>query len=81
MSNFIDKDMLIQELLQQRDELYGELSRLRKADNGALDTIESKNKELEGIVKGKDDKIQKLNDQLAWYRRKLWSSSSERFIP
>lgn len=81
MSNSTDKDMLIQELLQQRDELYAELSRLRKADNGALDTIESKNKELEGIVKGKDDKIQKLNDQLAWYRRKFWSSSSERFIP
>lgn len=73
--------MLIQELLQQRDELYAELSRLRKADNGALETIESKNKELEGVVKEQDDKIQKLTDQLAWYRRKLWSSSSERFIP
>ncbi len=73
--------MLIQELLQQRDELYAELSRLRKADNGALETIESKNKKLEDVVKEQDNKIQKLTDQLAWYRRKLWSSSSERFIP
>jgi hypothetical protein len=57
MSHSTDKDMLIDQLLQQRDELYGELSRLRNADNGTLDTMESKNKELEAIVKDQNDKI------------------------
>lgn len=73
--------MLIQELLQQRDELYGELSRLRNADIGTLETIESRNKELEAVIKEQDDKIRQLTDQLAWYRRKLWSPSKEKFIP
>lgn len=81
MSHSTDKDMLIQELLQQRDELYGELSRLRNADNGTLETIESRNKELEAVIKDQDDKIRQLTDQLAWYRRKLWSPSKEKFIP
>lgn len=81
MSHSTDKDMLIDQLLQQRDELYGELSRLRNADNGTLDAMESQNKELEAIVKGQNDKIRQLTDQLAWYRRKLWNPSKEKFIP
>jgi transposase len=81
MSHSTDKDMLIQELLQQRDELYGELSRLRNTNNGTLETIESRNKELEAVIKEQDDKIRQLTDQLAWYRRKLWSPSKEKFIP
>jgi transposase len=44
MSDFTtDKDLLIQELLEERDELYQENYRLRKIDNGALDTLEAKN--------------------------------------
>lgn len=51
MSDFAtDKDMLIQELLQERDELFQELSRLRKVDNGALGTLEAKNEELTSVV-------------------------------
>ena len=81
MTDIADKNTLIQELLQQRDEHYIELSRLRKADNGTLESIESRNQELEGIIKERDDKIRQLTDQLAWYRRKFWSASSERFVP
>ncbi len=81
MTDIADKNTLIQELLQQRDEHYIELSRLRKADNGTLEAIESRNQELEGIIKERDDKIRQLTDQLAWYRRKFWSASSERFVP
>lgn len=33
------------------------------------------------LKKEKDDKIRQLNDQLAWYRRKFWHPSSEKFIP
>ena len=74
MSDFAtDKDMLIQELLQ-------ELSRWRKVDNGALDTLEAKNQELTSVVAKKDQQIHKLTDQLAWFRHKFFGSSSEKHI-
>lgn len=79
--NTTDKDTLIEVLLQERDELYQELSRLQKNDDGALERAEKKNERYETIIREKDDKIKQLTDQLAWYRRKFWKSSSERYIP
>ncbi|MDT8402545.1 MAG: IS66 family transposase [Bacteroidales bacterium] len=76
-----DKDRLVETLLQERDELYQELSRLREIDNGALDRAEKKNERYEAEIKEKDDTIKKLIDQMAWYRRKLWKASSEKYIP
>jgi transposase len=76
-----DKDRLMEVLLQERDEMYQELSRLRESDNGSLEQAEKKNERYEAVIKKKDDKIKQLIDQLAWYRRKFWKSSSERFIP
>jgi len=68
-----EKDKLIEALLQERDEMYVELSRLRKNDTGALAEAEAEIKELK-------DENKKLIDQLAWYRRKFWKSSSEKYI-
>ena len=81
MENKADKDALIETLLQERDELYQELSRLRQADNGALERAEKKNARYEEVIKDKDEKIRQLTDQLAWYRRKFWKASSEKYIP
>ncbi|MGQ1948315.1 IS66 family transposase [Geofilum sp. OHC36d9] len=75
-----DKDSFVQALLQERDELFQELSRLRKIDNGAIDTLEAQNKELTSVVAEKDQQIKKLTDQLAWFRHKYFSKSSEKFI-
>ncbi len=71
---------LVQSLLQERDELFQELSRLRKIDNGALDILEAENKELTTIIAKKDNQINKLTDQLAWFRHKFFGSSSEKYI-
>ncbi len=76
-----DNDKLVEALLQQRDELYQQLSVLKKQDNGALERAEKKNQRYEAIIKEKDDKIRQLTDQMAWYRRKLWKASSEKYIP
>jgi len=76
-----NNDRLVEALLQERDELYQELSRLRKQDNGALTQAEKKNERYEAIIKEKDDTIKKLTDQMAWYRRKFWKASSEKYIP
>lgn len=69
-----DKDTLIESLLQGRDEMYIELSRLRETDNGALEKAEA-------TIREQAEKIKQLTDQLAWYRRKFWKSSSEKYIP
>jgi transposase len=76
-----DNNMLVNELLRERDILYQELSRLREGDNGALARAEKKNEKYESIIQEKDEKINKLIDQLAWYRRKFWKPGSERYIP
>ena len=76
-----DKNSLIEALLQERDEMYLELSKLREIDKGALEKSETVIKEQAEQIKEKDDKITKLIDQLAWYRRKFWKSSSEKYIP
>jgi len=69
-----DKDTLIEALLQERDEMYQELSKLREIDNGALEKAEA-------TISEQADKIKQLVDQLAWYRRKFWKSTSEKYIP
>ena len=81
MENKADKDTLIESLLLERDELYQELSKFHQADNGALERAEKKNARYEEVIKEKDDKIRQLTDQLAWYRRKFWKASSEKYIP
>ncbi len=81
MGNLTDKDALIETLLLERDELYQELSKLRQADGGALEKAEKKNERYEELLKEKDGLIKKLTDQLAWFRRKFWKASSEKYIP
>jgi len=88
MSQNSDNETLIQRLLQERDQMYCELSRLRKLDDGSLDkleaVIEEKNKVIsknKAVIDNKETQILKLTDQLAWYRRRFWKASSERFIP
>ena len=81
MDGITNKDTLIETLLQERDELYQELSKLRGIDNGALEKATATINENDKKLREKDDKIKKLTDQLAWYRRKFWKASSEKYIP
>jgi transposase len=81
VSNLTDKDTLIETLLQERDELYQELSKLRQADGGALAQAEKKIAQFQKVIEEKDRLIKKLTDQLAWLRRKFWKASSEKYIP
>lgn len=81
MENHLSDKELIETLLQERDELYQELSKLRQIDKGALDQAEKKIAKYQEDLKEKDQLIKKLTDQLAWYRRKFWKPTSERYIP
>ena len=81
MSDSTDKDTLIDQLLQERDQMYAELSRFRKMDHKAFEESEKKIRHLDQVIQEKDEKIRKLTDQLAWYMRKFWRPSTEKFIP
>ena len=81
VDNLADKDTFIETLLQERDELYQELSKLRQIDGGALAQAEKKNAQFQKAIEEKDRLIKKLTDQLAWLRRKFWKASSEKYIP
>lgn len=88
MSNTPDQSAFIETLLRERDELYQELLKLRQLDGGALERYEViiREKELKinrlgEKIKNFEDKIKQLTDLLAWLRRKLWKSSSEKYIP
>ena len=81
MHNIADKDAFIETLLQERDELYQELSKLRQIDKGALAQAEKQIAHYQEVIKEKESLIKKLTDQLAWLRRKFWKPASEKFIP
>ena len=81
MDNLADKDAFVEALLQERDELYQELSKLRQIDGGALAQAEKKIAQFQKVIEEKDRLIKKLTDQLAWLRRKFWKASSEKYIP
>jgi len=86
--NTSDQSAFIESLLQERDELYQELSKLRQMDGGVLEHYEKliiekdrKISRLDEKVKNFEEKIKQLTDQLAWLRRKFWKPASEKFIP
>jgi transposase len=88
VDNLADKDAFVENLLQERDELYQELSKLRQMDGGVLEHYEALIREkdhkisrLDEKVKIFEAKIKQLTDQLAWLRRKFWKASSEKYIP
>ncbi len=81
VDNLTDKDTFIETLLQERDELYQELSKLRQSEGGALAQAEKKIAQFQKVIEEKDHLIKKLTDQLAWLRRKFWKASSEKYIP
>lgn len=88
MSQDTDNEKLIQQLLQERDEMYCELSRLRQADDGYLEVLKAQNTEQEALInkqkarlQKQEEQLNKMADQLAWYRRRFWKASSERYIP
>lgn len=81
MSDFsTDNNLLVQELLQERDELFQKLCRLQKINEDTLEVLQAQNQKLSTEVAQKDQEIKKLTDQLAWFRHKFFSKSSEKFI-
>lgn len=90
-SLLLERDELYQELSKLRQTRGGNLDHyeaiIREKDNkieklnGTVNKLDDKLKYLEDKVISFEDKIRQLTDQLAWYRRKFWKASSEKYIP
>ncbi len=61
MDNLADKDTFIETLLQERDELYQELSKLRQIDGGALAQAEKKIADVQRSYRRERSFNQKVN--------------------
>ena len=80
------EQVLIGELLKKLDaercenaRLKSELSEYKEPARMKKD-LESKIKEQDALIKKQEQTIDKLNQEMAWLRRKVWGQSSERHI-
>lgn len=70
------KSVHYQEIIKEKDQVIQNLKEgVIKEKDELIQNLK------ERVIKEKDELIKKLTDQLAWYRRKFWKSSSEKFIP
>lgn len=87
----LERDELYQELSKLRQSGGGALehyetiitekdNKIRQL-NGTVNQLDNKIKDLDDKIINFEDKIRQLTDQLAWYRRKFWKASSEKYIP
>jgi len=72
-----DKDTLIETLLQERDELYQELSRLRESDGGNLERYETLIREMDKKIRHLDGKIKDYEDKVKDYEDVLSKKETE----
>jgi len=87
----LERDELYQELSKLRQSSGGALEHYEriisekdnkiKQLNNTVNQQYNKIKDLGDKVINFEDKIKQLTDQLAWYRRKFWKASSEKYIP
>jgi len=73
-----DEDF-VQQLLEERDRLFRETSRL-KSQLAGYESFESERASYQQQLLEKDHTIIKLKQQVEMLQRKIWGKSSERFI-
>lgn len=75
----INEELFVQQLLEDRDRLYRETSRLRSQIAG-YENFESERTIYQKQLIEKDQTINKLKQLIEILQRKIWGKSSERFI-
>jgi transposase len=75
-----DEEILLQQLLEERDRLFRENSKL-KGKIADYENFEAEKTSLKDEISEKDQVIDKLNQQVEMLQRKIWGKSSERYIP
>lgn len=75
----IDEELFLQQVLEDRDQLYRETSRLKSQLSG-YENFEAERNSYQGLLNEKDQTILKLKQQVEMLQRKIWGKSSERYI-
>jgi transposase len=75
----VDEEVFVQQLLEDRDRLYRETSRL-KSQLAGYENFESERATYQQLLNEKDQAINKLKQQVEMLQRKIWGKSSERYI-
>lgn len=76
----VEEELFLQQILENRDELYRETSRLKSQLSG-YQNFESERATYEKLLIEKDQAIIKLKQQVEMLQRKIWGKSSEKYIP
>jgi len=74
-----DEELFIQNILEERDQLFRETSKLKSQIQG-YENFESERSSYKKELLEKDAEIAKLMDRIEWFKRKVWGKSSESFI-
>lgn len=75
----VDEDVFLQQILEQRDELFREISRLKSQLSG-FENFESERTSYQQQLEENKQTIIKLKQQVEMLQRKIWGKSSERYI-
>ena len=73
------EEAFLQQILEDRDELYRESSRLKSMLDGFKD-FAGERASYQQQIDEKDSLIYKLQQQIEMLNRKIWGKSSERYI-
>ena len=74
-----DEDGFLQQILEERDRLFRETSRL-KSQLASYENFESERASYSQLINQKDETINKLKQQIEMLLRRIWGKSSERYI-
>lgn len=75
----VEQDVFLQQILEDRDRLYRETSRL-KSHLASFEDFGTERASFEQQISEKDQTITKLKQQIEMLQRKIWGKSSERYI-
>ena len=73
------EELFLQQILQERDRLFREASRL-KSQLAGYENFESERASYKQQLNQKDESIKRLKQQVEMLLRKIWGKSSERYI-
>ena len=76
----VEEELFLQHILENRDELYRETSRLKSQLYG-YQNFESERVSYQQLLGEKDETINKLKQQIEMLQRRIWGKSSEKYIP
>lgn len=75
----VEQEVFLQQILEDRDQLYRETSRL-KSHLASFENFDSERATYKQLLDQKDKTITKLQQQIEMLQRRIWGKSSERYI-